>query len=932
MNLHPDDIMRLPLLTTAALALATCLSAAEPVTGCATPDGGVLLLDANGPLLDIAPIAWGPRWGWTGLKAVVNARDGATAAVLTGTLGNGGPPVKLELNASRSGPRQLTIEAALTAERAGGSTMVVLAINPGQRFHGAGKAAVTAAGATTARDVPFGRVALGEAVSALRLGDALGIACAEPVEIQADNAARLVLGKGDLAAGTRRSVRLVIDLPGDLTWYATPDAAPAPPGFADWFAWQPASVHDDQGALGMKDWLAPITAPATRKGDHLEVAGTATRFWGLNVCYSACAPQKDLAERRALLYAKYGINAVRLHKYADGPGWAGIQSQDSFAEFDAAALDRMDYFVAKLKEQGIRVKLSPTFGIQLGGGDREAVPYLEEFGKLGGKGSRVRAGHGSVWLGRELQDLQIRQTVHLLKHVNPYTKLSYAEDPAVLVVEMYNEDSALFYGTIGELQKRPTLRKRAGEAFSDWLKARYKDEAGLRAAWGEGGLNSFVAEGFKDESWDARSIVPAGNPWFFDPDQLAGSQKPKTERLRDAMLFLYEQQNAFWDRFSAAMRETGYKGEILASNWHAGRAFSHFYNLHSDARIGIVDRHNYFGGPGSMLAKAGSGILSSGMNQVADRPFSMSEWITTRPNEWTAEGPAIIGAYGMGLQGWDVSFAFQNGDSGNFSDRIGREEWDVTSPLFLGMFPAVARQVLRGDVAQSKLAAPLRVHVPSLRQGKLSVDDRTAAQGDVKTATTGAVPAEALAVARVAVEFTDTYQETPTFDLAPFRKDGALVSSTNQLRWFEGTSPTSGLFTIDTPATKAVVGFAGGRTFQLGGAVIAPQTPFSAIYLTALGKDDTDLATAPRILVTAMARAWNTGMRMVDGRVLVQGKGPVLMEPVKARITLPGNRKLTITALDHDGRRTAVTVPAEGSSFTIDGATQKTVYWEIQAQ
>lgn len=923
--------MRLP--TALACILSTCLAAADPITGCPTPQGGLMLLDAGGPLLEVAPIAWGPKWGWTGLKTDLSERDGGTSAALSGTLGNGGPPIRIALEARRSGARQLTIDASLTAERDGGSTLVVLALSPGKRY---AQATVTEAGAPVARAVPFGREALGNAVSALRLGDgegALSIASANAVEIQADGAARLVLGKEQLTGGATRTVHLVIDLPGDLTWYPTPAAVPAPAGFEGWFAWKPESAHDDQGALGMKDWMTPITESVTDTGDHLQVGGKPATFWGLNVCYSSCAPAKDLAERRAKMYAKYGVNAVRLHKYADGPGWAGIQSENSFAEFDAAALDRMDYFVAKLKEQGIRVKLSPTFGIQMGAGDRAAVPYLDEFGKLGnGKGARVRAAHGAVWLGHELQDLQIRQTVGLLKHVNPYTGLSYAADPAVLVVEMYNEDSALFFGTMGMLQKSATLRKQAGEAFGDWLRARYTDEAGLTRAWGAGAVGSFVAEGFKDESWAARTIVPAGNPWFYDPEQLAGSQAPKAQRLHDTMLFLYERQNAFWDRFQAAMREAGYKGEVLASNWIAGRGFSHLYNLHSDARIGIVDRHNYFGGPGSMLEQAGKGILSIGMCQVANRPFSVSEWITTRPNEWAAEGPAIIGAYGMGLQGWDVSFAFQNGDDGRYSDRIGRDEWDVVSPLFLGMFPAVSRQVLRGDVAESKLQAPLRVHVPSLRAGKLGFDDRSTAQGDVKTSTTTTVPAAALAVARVAVEFTDSQQETPAFHLAAHRTDGALVSSTGQLRWYEGTTATSGLFTIDTAATKAVVGFAGGRTFQLGGATIAAQTPFAAIYLTALGRDDHDLATAPRILVTAVARAWNTGMRMLDGRVLVAGAAPILMEPVKARITLPGSRKLTVTALDHDGRRTATTVPVEGSTFTIDGASAKTIHWEVVAE
>ena len=31
--------------------------------------------------------------------------------------------------------------------------------------------------------------------------------------------------------------------------------------------------------------------------------------------------------------------------------------------------------------------------------------------------------------------------------------------------------------------------------------------------------------------------------------------------------------------------------------------------------------------------------------------FTLSEWAHVLPNEWQAEGPAIIGAYGLGLQG-----------------------------------------------------------------------------------------------------------------------------------------------------------------------------------------------------------------------------------------------------------------------------------------
>ena len=141
------------------------------------------------------------------------------------------------------------------------------------------------------------------------------------------------------------------------------------------------------------------------------------------------------------------------------------------------------------------------------------------------------------------------------------------------------------------------------------------------------------------------------------------------------------------------------------------------------------------------------------MQQVADRPFMLSEWIHVTPNEWGVEGPAIIGAYGMGLQGWDVSYMFQNRDAGTFSEQIGRDRWDVTAPNVLGVFPAVARQVLRGDVKEAELLAPAYVHVPSFAEGKLGFDDKVTQQYDVKTFASDKVPAASLAVARCGVRY-----------------------------------------------------------------------------------------------------------------------------------------------------------------------------------
>lgn len=712
-------------------------------------------------------------------------------------------------------------------------------------------------------------------------------------------------------------------------------AASAQEDPAGWYPFQPKDSAEP-GEIGMQEWLekpAGVHGRILRRDDELIYNGKPIKLWGINNTYGDCAPGKEIADKRASVYPKFGINSVRLHKYADGTGWAGIQSEDSFVEFDAAALDRMDYFVAQMKKNGVYVKLSSTFGVKLGSGDKAHVPYMDEFGAM--RGNRVRTGHGSVYLSKELQDVQILQVVKLLKHTNPYTGMTYADDPAICVVELFNEDSALWFGTMGVLQRVPTLRQRTAERFCDMLRKKYGDHAGLVKAWGEDALDAFRDQGFVGEHLDKDNIVPAGNPWWYAPEQMNGSQAFQRQRLFDTMEFLYTIQNEFYDRYVAALRDAGYAGEILGSNWQAGRAYSHYLNLHSDYRVGLIDRHNYFGGSdrtATMLRVPGSGSLSSGMQQVVDRPFMLSEWIHVFPNEWGVEGPAIIGAYAMGLQGWDVSYMFQNRDDGGFSDVLGGHNWDVTAPQVFGVFPAVARQVLRGDVAESDLVVKRFVHVPSLLEGRLGFDDKVTQEHDVKTFDSDAAPVQTLAVARSVVEFTEEFRETPKFDLSPYVDDGTYASSTGQLRWTAGEDKTDGHFTMDTPGTKAVVGFARGEKCELGEVTIQPESDFGAIYVTAQDPAGA-VATSGKLVVVAIARARNTGMVFDDEArrgIASKGRAPILMEPVKATIRIERDGNPTVELLDHDGLPTGKTIPVQDGTFTIDGARDATPYYVVR--
>jgi len=760
-----------------------------------------------------------------------------------------------------------------------------------------------------------------------------------PIDITSDGAARVVLAKGELQRGQTYRVQLTVDLPEAIAWYPSVAEIPAEPNFDQWYVWK-GTGHSPGSLIGLEDWIERPAGKAgriVRRGDKLYAGDRPIKLWGINLCYSACAPDKDLAERRAAFYPRYGINSVRLHKFADGPGWAGIQAPDSCVEFDPAALDRMDYQVAKFKEAGLYIKLSAHFGVLgLGPADKQYVPYLEEFGPLPRSGERVKVPHSAVHYSPELQQVHILQMVRLLQHRNPYTGLTYAEDPVVAFVEIINEQSILFYTSMDPLKASPTLRQQVGRRFCDWLRKKYGTPQRLAAAWGERAFNSFASEGFsaQAEHLDQNNILPLGNPWFWDPNQLNGSQAFRKQRLLDTLEFLYSLQGEFYQRYLSAVRQAGYTGELVASNWQAGRAFSHFANLHSDSLVGTIDRHNYFGSDqanASMLMRAGSGILSSGMQQVAERPFMLSEWIHVFPNQMGVEGPAIIGAYGMGLQGWDVSYMFQNRDEGTFSSRIGRDRWDVTAPQILGVFPAVARQVLRGDIAEADPPVVRRVHVPSLFEGRLGFDDRVVQGYDDKQLDSATVPAATLAVSRCVVSFTDEYVETPKVDLTPFSREGWWSSATRELRWRESSETKGGVFTVNTAATKAVVGFASGETFDLGEVQIAPKTQFAAIYVTARDQEGS-IARSPQLLVVAMARAYNSGMKYSpEGtRLLAAGKEPIVLEPVKAEITIrrPGNPRVFV--LDQDGCRTAQTLSVGSGRFSIDTGRDKTPYYLVE--
>ena len=723
---------------------------------------------------------------------------------------------------------------------------------------------------------------------------------------------------------------------GSMAPAAAPAAVSPRPG---WFLFSPTNTAA-AGEIGLADWLdrpAGRHGFATARGDEIVFEdGTPVKFWGTNHGNLTVAPDAAEADRRAAWYAKFGLNAVRLHKFL-WPG-DGIGSHDRSTEFVPALLDRMDYYVTALQRAGIYCTWSHLFGHRPQPGDRSRLLAYDEVRAAGGPSFLAGSTYGIVNLFEDLQDLNIEVTVNLLEHLNPHTGRRYADDPGLAMIELQNEDNA-WWTAADQLKTMPTYRAKLAALFCDWLRQKYGTEEKLVAAWGPRGLDLWP-EWQTGERLDRDNIFPVPNRRYYQPEVLARSPAP--QRLLDAARFLHERQDAFYQRFAAAIRATGYRGLLTGSCWKADDGLPHYYNLLADARVGVIDRHNYFGGNGhvlhdgmatggreSLLARPDLGLLAIGFTQVHRRPFSFSEWTVLPPNPWVAAGPPVVAFYGLGLQGWDMSFHFASSSAG-FSDALEAPNvYNTNSPTQVGTFPLLARAIYRGDVRPGWPVLPRRrLGLANLERGELGFTERAFTEGDAnRIAST--VPAEALSIGRVELEFADRFVPAPmpAPDLAPWASGTEIRANTGELT---RDVAHGGFFTVNTAATKGLVGFARDRRFVLGEIAVTSGSEFAVALLTSRERDR-DLTNCRSALLVVLARAENTGQRFnAEGTVLEQVGGPPLwLEGVRLQVEWPRLSGATVHVLDHDGLRTERTVSIGDHALQIDSARDRALYYEV---
>lgn len=227
--------------------------------------------------------------------------------------------------------------------------------------------------------------------------------------------------------------------------------------------------------------------------DHFYSSKGPVRLWGVNFSFEANFPTHTDAEQIAERLANAGINAARMH-HMDTQNWPrGIWNSDG-KTLHPEALDRLDYFIDQLAKHGIYVDLN----LHVGKAHSKTLGLPESpenYDKM-----------ASIFTP-QIIDAQKEYARQLLTHQNKFRPFTYADDPAIAIVEITNENSLFMWSADRVLPALPKVYADILQAkYNLWLKSKYGTSEKLAAAWSADsvplGPNLLLNSDFKMQSPD----------------------------------------------------------------------------------------------------------------------------------------------------------------------------------------------------------------------------------------------------------------------------------------------------------------------------------------------------------------------------------------------------------------------------------------------
>ncbi|GAA4006094.1 hypothetical protein GCM10022211_18260 [Sphingomonas humi] len=641
------------------------------------------------------------------------------------------------------------------------------------------------------------------------------------------------------------------------------------------------------------------------------------RCWGVNLTGWAIGseeiPSHKDAETYAAALARLGVNCVRLH-FIDRPdtvapirdgGNGSTPGAGPFTHpprglirgdlpdsqhFNAEQLDRFDYWLAQLKQQGIYLDFNLNVGRVFKPGD--GVPDVELLSPF----------KAFTYFGPELVKLQKDFARQLLGHTNPYTKLRYADDPAVAIVEVLNENSLLEFwmrnwfrgervpgGANVQLDMTPHYQALLTGMYNQWL-AKNRTPAQLAELRRMAG-------------------VGPGQPVPF----MRRGDHPAAPRLRfdSELAFVTQVEIDFHADFRRFLKdEVGVKVPIVPTADHT-YFIANQPLMRTALKSDIVDSHVYWQHPAiygrrnepMVNAPDLSIIQKLARSATAGKPFMVSEVNHPFPSEYGSEMIPILASYAA-LQDWDGIFfyTFETKVGGEWKPMIG-DHFDITlDPAKIAQMPAGSMLFLRGDVAAAR-----QVLTRSYSTEQIS-DAARMPRAEMPYYTPGFDKMIPLTHGS-RVSCLDCKPTLP----APLKPANPIVSDTGQLKWLTDRG-TNGLVTIDTPRSQGLVGFISAnphvQTRHLSAEI---RNRFATITLSSLDGKPINLSNS--LLLTTTGKVENSGAQWDERRSMLTnwGTAPTVIEPITGYLTLKDlEGAIAVSAQPLDGAARPIGKPISG--------------------
>jgi len=656
-----------------------------------------------------------------------------------------------------------------------------------------------------------------------------------------------------------------------------------------------------------------------------EKRATPTRFYGVDLCCTAQYLPHELADHLAERLVRLGYNTVRIHHYERDL----VERTPGEIRLRPDTLDQFDYLFAALKRRGIYVstdlyvsRLIPLADVyrdhaRKPKADRANVAprserwTFENYYNVGPNDFGVQDFKMAVYVNdRAYENFKAFARV-LLDHKNPYTKLRYADDPALAWLSLMNEDCPANF--MGGLKGR--LRDEWQREWNRWLASRYPDRQALADAMGN----------LPDGQDPAKGTVPLQN---------------LRSRNRGAVLFnvfVAQIQRSFFDRTRAFLRDELHC-QALLSDCNGWSSPVQLQAVRS--QFDYVDDHFYVDHPkylsnlrqpptscrnANPITGGARGGRACAFTRLFGKPFTITEFNYCGPGQYRGVSGMLTGALAA-LQDWD----------GLWRHVYSYSKENITRPAALSYFDVAADPLtqaseraglclfLRGDLQPAKHAVVITSTTEALLESPAAAGGRTPAWNSLAWLT------------RVGWKIGKTPQDTD-HDLPlvfPGGRSNPLAAGAErkildtfaQRSWLPATNQTDlqmkriqsetgevtinaskGILTLDTARTAG--GFApAGRRIETRAASIEVQDTYATVWVSSLDREP--ITRSKRLLITHLTDLQNTGTRFANHtrqKLLAWGHLPHLVRAGRATVTLrlqhAGEAK--VHALAVSGRRTA---------------------------